>query len=103
MNHSFESKFKFYSTDDSTDILVKPIEFTCGSHIISKDEGKSSEDAVFTHPNALGVADGVGGWIKYGISSSKFSNELMNNCYNEVNKKNITEQSNSSVSESSED
>jgi serine/threonine protein phosphatase PrpC len=103
MNHSFESKIKFYSTDDSTDNLVKPIEFTCGGHIISKDEEKSSEDAVFTHPNALGVADGVGGWIKYGISSSKFSNELMNNCYNEVNKKIITEQSNSSVSESSQD
>ena len=33
---------------------------------------------------ALGVADGVGGWIQYGINSSKFSNELMRNCHREV-------------------
>ncbi|CAI2385446.1 unnamed protein product [Moneuplotes crassus] len=52
--------------------------------MISKRRGKPSEDALFTTPNYLGIADGVGGWVEYGVDSSKFSNELMKNCKNEV-------------------
>lgn len=82
---------------------MKNSEFICSGHVISKDRNEPSEDAVFTHPNALGVADGVGGWIKYGISSSKFSNELMLSCFNEVNKRDNTEKLSDSVSEDSDE
>ena len=41
---------------------------------------------MFTAPTALGIADGVGGWVEYGVDSSKFSNELMKFCNQEVSK-----------------
>jgi protein phosphatase PTC7 len=52
------------------------------SHVL--DHGVFGEDACFissyksTH--VAGVADGVGGWRKYGIDSSEFSSRLMKNC-----------------------
>lgn len=60
-----------------------------GSNIISKSKGKPAEDSLFVTPTAVGIADGVGGWIEYGVDSSKFSNELMQNCAREVQQLNL--------------
>ena len=38
------------------------------------------EDASFQTPKALGVADGVSAWRRYGIDSGRFASELMGNC-----------------------
>ena len=42
------------------------------------------EDAYFITERGFGVADGVSGWNDYGFSSSMFSNQLMNNCKQEI-------------------
>ncbi|CAD5213351.1 unnamed protein product [Bursaphelenchus okinawaensis] len=48
------------------------------------DHGKFGEDACFVthfkHTHVAGVADGVGGWRKYGIDPSEFSSNLMKHC-----------------------
>ena len=44
----------------------------------------SNEDAYFICERGFGVADGVSGWNDYGFSSSLFSNQLMNNCRDEI-------------------
>mmetsp|Transcript_3736 Transcript_3736/g.3509 ORF Transcript_3736/g.3509 Transcript_3736/m.3509 type:complete len:224 (+) Transcript_3736:316-987(+) len=52
-------------------------------------EGKShlkNEDSYFTMTHCIGVADGVGGWNQYGISSKNFANELMQNCKENIEK-----------------
>ena len=36
--------------------------------------------------NSIGVADGVSGWNNYGVSSKDFSNELMQNCKDLIEK-----------------
>lgn len=59
--------------------------FIFGARSISKD-CRIGEDAHFVTSRALGVADGVSGWSKYGISSCEFSKQIMNNCEDEVNK-----------------
>ncbi len=47
---------------------------------VSKNEDQEKcEDAFFVHERAIGVADGVGSWNKYGISAAAFANELMDN------------------------
>ncbi|CAG9327147.1 unnamed protein product [Blepharisma stoltei] len=40
---------------------------------------KLGEDAYFTSPEIISIADGVGGWTTIGIDPSKYSWELMNN------------------------
>ena len=35
------------------------------------------EDAFFTSPTAIGVADGVGGWSRAGIDAGAFARSLM--------------------------
>ncbi|CAJ0942861.1 unnamed protein product, partial [Mesorhabditis belari] len=54
------------------------------------EQGIYGEDACFvsTHKNTcvVGVADGVGGWRKYGIDPSKFSSKLMRECEKVVEK-----------------
>ena len=47
-------------------------------YLISKSKSKPSEDAFFIHDKAVGVADGVGGWARFGVDWSKFANEIMN-------------------------
>lgn len=46
--------------------------------------GKFGDDAWFTSSNAvadvIGVADGVGGWTRYGIDAGEFSSFLMRTC-----------------------
>jgi len=55
-----------------------------GGPSVILDHGVFGEDACFigkfksTH--VAGVADGVGGWRKYGIDPSEFSSRLMKNC-----------------------
>lgn len=52
-------------------------------------EGKTqikNEDSYFVASNCMGVADGVGGWNNYGVSSKDFANELMQNCKEIVEK-----------------
>ena len=75
-----------------TSIKEKPIDsaishkifkFITGFSIRSKDDD-DGDDACFTCERALGVADGVSGWCTYGISSSAFSQELMQECENEI-------------------
>lgn len=44
-------------------------------------EETGGEDAHFICPNeqAIGVADGVGGWAEFGVDSGKYARELMSN------------------------
>mmetsp|Transcript_43268 Transcript_43268/g.50788 ORF Transcript_43268/g.50788 Transcript_43268/m.50788 type:complete len:102 (-) Transcript_43268:356-661(-) len=81
------SKNFFYSsTDDTSDESeAKRLEFVSGGHIIPKSTQKPAEDAFFANKAALGIADGVGGWANFGIDSSEFSNELMQNCNKHAN------------------
>uniref|UniRef100_A0A914BYC9 Protein phosphatase n=1 Tax=Acrobeloides nanus TaxID=290746 RepID=A0A914BYC9_9BILA len=64
-----------------------PKELIGGPSVIL-DHGVFGEDACFiskfksTH--VAGVADGVGGWRKYGIDPSEFSSKLMKNCVDVV-------------------
>ncbi|VDN59735.1 unnamed protein product [Dracunculus medinensis] len=54
------------------------------------DQGVIGEDACFiariNNTYVVGVADGVGGWRKYGIDPSEFSSRLMNICSDIVRK-----------------
>ena len=59
--------------------------FIYGAHSIPKDS-RLGEDAYFVTTRALGVADGVSGWSKYGISSCEFSKQIMERCEIEVRK-----------------
>eukprot|EP00826_Nyctotherus_ovalis_P055971 TRINITY_DN7489_c0_g1_i16.p1 TRINITY_DN7489_c0_g1~~TRINITY_DN7489_c0_g1_i16.p1 ORF type:complete len:308 (-),score=56.43 TRINITY_DN7489_c0_g1_i16:157-1080(-) len=54
--------------------------------MIKKDSGLC-EDAYFLQDNAAGIADGVGGWSNYGITSSLFSKSLMKHCSSLVRRK----------------
>lgn len=68
-------------TDLSTQAsLAKQIKFICGVSIIKRDDKTESEDSCFTTEYCIGLADGVGGWAEYGISSAAFSHELMDEC-----------------------
>lgn len=73
--------FKSYSTDTlSEDEFVCDFKLVSAGNLISKSKSKPCEDAYFTHSKAVGIADGVGGWARFGIDCSKFSNELMKRC-----------------------
>ena len=70
-------------SDESTDscnLDQKALSFQCGAANIKRDDKLISEDSYFISDNAIGLADGVGGWAQYGINSSDFSNELMAKC-----------------------
>lgn len=49
-------------------------------------QDNSCEDAYFITSRGFGVADGVSGWNDYGFSSQGFSQELMFNSKNEIEK-----------------
>lgn len=72
---SISGKSKSHSTitADST------LHFDCAVCVIphpSKAD-KGGEDAFFTHPFAIGVSDGVGGWNDAGIDPSLYSRALV--------------------------
>ena len=56
-----------------------------GVHQVGKYQNRC-EDAYFITQKGFGVSDGVSGWNKYGFSSSNFSNELMANAKNIIEK-----------------
>ena len=58
----------------------KKYKFQFGSSIIKRDDKLESEDAIFASDYAIGLADGVGGWNDYGISSADFAKTLMSKC-----------------------
>ena len=61
--------------------------FICKAKSVpKKDDYEENEDSFFFNERAIGVADGVSGWSKYGISAKEFSNELINNCSMHINK-----------------
>mgnify|MGYP007026512118 CR=1 FL=1 len=60
--------------------------FEGDTYNISKAEDCPSEDAFFSTPKGVGISDGVGSWNNYGIDSYRFSNTLMQECQNLINK-----------------
>lgn len=48
--------------------------------IAHPDKQGRCEDAYFITSNALGIADGVGGWAQLGIDSGVFARALMTSC-----------------------
>lgn len=44
-------------------------------------ERKTGEDAFFVTANAIGVADGVGGWASEGIDPSRMSRKVDGDCH----------------------
>jgi protein phosphatase PTC7 len=40
---------------------------------------KGGEDAYYTHPKIIAVADGVGGWASYGVDPGKYSKQYCKN------------------------
>ncbi len=57
--------------------------FVTGYAVRPRD-GEEGEDACFTCERGLGVADGVSGWVDFGINPSAFSQKLMEECENEI-------------------
>ncbi|OMJ78929.1 hypothetical protein SteCoe_21149 [Stentor coeruleus] len=53
--------------------------FTAGFYSSMGPGKKQSEDAYLITSDMLSVADGVGGWISYGVDPSKYAWELMKN------------------------
>ena len=41
------------------------------------DQASGGEDAHFFCSNAVGVADGVGGWAQYGVDAGEYARQLM--------------------------
>ena len=68
------------SSSVSEDSNQVSFQLVSSGYLISKWKNQPSEDAFFIHEKAVGVADGVGGWSRFGIDWSKFSNELMKRC-----------------------
>lgn len=64
-------------------IPIKNLQLLSGSCYLPHPEKEETggEDAHFicTDEQAIGVADGVGGWAEYGIDSGLYSRELMSN------------------------
>ncbi|KAF9596043.1 hypothetical protein IFM89_006970 [Coptis chinensis] len=60
------------------------LKLVSGSFYIPKDDDSKpeGEDAHFVceEEQTIGVADGVGGWAKYGIDAGEYARELMSNC-----------------------
>ncbi|CAE6442078.1 unnamed protein product [Rhizoctonia solani] len=80
------------------EVEAVPWSFECGAYGIPKKGKRKSEsedlqmavqvgeDSYFLRPDALGVADGVGGWAHHHLraDSARFARMLMHNCANEI-------------------
>ena len=61
------------------------IRMSFGSHYTPKDKAgnpqSQGDDAhfIFAEKNTIGVADGVGGWARYGVDTGKYAHQLMSN------------------------
>ena len=73
-------------SDRLAEFLNEDFCFEGDTYNISKAEDCPSEDAFFSTPKGVGISDGVGGWNNYGIDSYRFSNTLMQECQNLINK-----------------
>ncbi|KAL0727735.1 hypothetical protein Bca4012_023828 [Brassica carinata] len=78
------------SSDSVADnkLCVKPLKLVSGSCYLPHPdkEATGGEDAHFicAEEQALGVADGVGGWAELGIDAGYYSRELMSNSVNAI-------------------
>lgn len=73
--------FLYESSPLATVSLVRDSGFVFDSGLYLKGKTLDSyEDASFQTPKALGVADGVSAWRRYGIDSGRFARELMGYC-----------------------
>ncbi|CAN6923135.1 unnamed protein product [Brassica oleracea] len=84
-----EELAKGSSSDSVADKLcVKPLKLVSGSCYLPHPdkEATGGEDAHFicAEDQALGVADGVGGWAELGIDAGYYSRELMSNSVNAI-------------------
>ncbi|CAN6915760.1 unnamed protein product [Brassica oleracea] len=84
-----EEQAKGSSSDSVADKLcVKPLKLVSGSCYLPHPdkEATGGEDAHFicAEEQALGVADGVGGWAELGIDAGYYSRELMSNSVNAI-------------------
>lgn len=84
-----EEQVKGSSSDSVADKLcVKPLKLVSGSCYLPHPdkEATGGEDAHFicAEEQALGVADGVGGWAELGIDAGYYSRELMSNSVNAI-------------------
>ncbi|KAG5583553.1 hypothetical protein H5410_054180 [Solanum commersonii] len=93
-NHS-NKRLKFSHDDEFVNVEKRVVEFSnkefpclkivAGSVYIPKDNPKKplGEDAHFIHElfQTIGVADGVGGWVKQGIDAGIYARELMKNSH----------------------
>ncbi|XP_062152153.1 probable protein phosphatase 2C 55 [Alnus glutinosa] len=61
------------------------LKMVCGAFYLPKDNElkPEGEDAHFicSEKQAIGVADGVGGWAKKGVDAGEYARELMNNAF----------------------
>ena len=79
--HKDPKLIKSYSTDTiSQEDSTRELKFVSSGHLIPKYKSQPCEDAYFLHENALGIADGVGGWARFEIDCSRFSREIMKRC-----------------------
>jgi len=83
MAPAIPTKKEFEEKKISANSGPETFRFLFGSKSIPKDN-RSCEDACFNTERALGVADGVSGWAKYGISSNEFSSQLIKYCASEI-------------------
>ncbi|KAG5583528.1 hypothetical protein H5410_054155 [Solanum commersonii] len=88
-NHSYK-KLKFSHDDEFINVEFSSNKLPClkmvvGSLYLPKDNPNKplGEDSHFIHElyQTIGVADGVGGWVKQGIDAGIYARELMKNSF----------------------
>ena len=93
VNESFESSDIISDTPQTQEKSnmkhTHKLIFVQGGHQIGKisERHPVCEDAYFITENAFGVSDGVSGWNDYGFSSNEFSQQLMNNAKQIIEKR----------------
>ncbi|CAN8324807.1 unnamed protein product [Cochlearia groenlandica] len=83
-----EEQVRDSSTSLAAKLCAKPLKLVSGSCYLPHPdkEATGGEDAHFicAEEQALGVADGVGGWAELGIDAGFYSRELMSNSVNAI-------------------
>jgi hypothetical protein len=57
--------------------LRPPLRLLGAGTSLAHPEKERGEDAFFSLPRALGVADGVGGWAEHGVDAGEYARQLM--------------------------
>jgi hypothetical protein len=68
--------FRFFSAA-ATVPPRPPLRLLGAGTSLAHPDKERGEDAFFTAANALGVADGVGGWAEHGIDAGEYARQLM--------------------------